>query len=71
MQYDCLHVTYSHGFLLVFQLHMTSFSPYRACQHNIRMVYLSGHGYNIMEEIPLPEGVPTYTSLVTSALALT
>ena len=35
---------------------MTTFSPYSACQHNIRMVYLSDHNYNtegdIMEEIP-------------------
>ena len=35
---------------------MTSLSPHREFQHNIRMIYLSDHGYDaegeIMEEIP-------------------
>ena len=49
-------MNYSNRFLIVFQVHKTSFSPYRVCQHNIQIVYHSDHGYNaegdIMEEIP-------------------
>ena len=54
MQCKCLRV-YVHV-VLVFQVYKATFSPYRACQHNIRMVCHDDNGDDaegeIMEEIP-------------------
>ena len=41
----CMFMNYSYTFLFVFQVDMATFSPYRACQHNVRMVYLNDHGF--------------------------
>ena len=57
MQYHCVRVyELFYTFLIVSHVFTTIFLTYRACQHNIRMVYLSDHGYDaegeIMEKIP-------------------
>ena len=48
----------------VFQVQITTFSPYRAYQHNFCMVYLNDHGYDaegeIVEEIPTKECFRVY-----------
>ena len=61
-----MFMNFSNTFLIVFQVDMTTFSPHRVFQHNVRMVCLNDHGCDaeggIMEEIPA--GGCTYMNLV-------